>query len=334
MPDYGLLSGNTGLLNGIAEGLRGGLDAYKYERDRKDKLRLEEEDKQLKRATLARHLADQETNKQFKEAGLMSQGWQKVAPGAAGPTDPNVPRTSIEGSNYVLGARPWNPNPLQEAQLAALSATAGAKEHEATPAGRLEKAGGDVKGKIGNVANAMQALTSLEDALISGNQPGYVSPQTPLIGKLKPANSFHIQSKLLTEEIGRLESGGAINKDEVANYISMVPTQTDLDIGKPEAVQEKLNGLRTLLENKFKAYGFEPKNLPDLKYDPAKLGYGPNRKTYLSSVGKPKGGGLLEKSASASNAGAGQGPKPGTVEDGHRFKGGDPANPSNWEMVK
>ena len=37
---------------------------------------------------------------------------------------------------------------------------------------------------------------------------------------------------------------------------------------------------------------------------------------------------------SLSNPSQQSGPKPGAVEDGHRFKGGDPSNPSNWEKVK
>lgn len=39
--------------------------------------------------------------------------------------------------------------------------------------------------------------------------------------------------------------------------------------------------------------------------------------------------GLVKKSSPAAS-----GPKPGTVEDGYRFKGGDPKNQKNWEKVK
>lgn len=44
-----------------------------------------------------------------------------------------------------------------------------------------------------------------------------------------------------------------------------------------------------------------------------------------SSQLKPRGGATQT---------SGQAPKAGTIEDGHRFKGGDPSNPSNWEKVK
>lgn len=47
-----------------------------------------------------------------------------------------------------------------------------------------------------------------------------------------------------------------------------------------------------------------------------------------SSQLKPRGSGSPSSQAPTS------GPKPGAVEDGHRFKGGDPSKPSNWEKVK
>lgn len=43
-------------------------------------------------------------------------------------------------------------------------------------------------------------------------------------------------------------------------------------------------------------------------------------------------GGAGEGGAPPQHAGA-AGPQPGTVEDGYRFRGGDPANPASWEPV-
>lgn len=54
-----------------------------------------------------------------------------------------------------------------------------------------------------------------------------------------------------------------------------------------------------------------------------------NRKTAIS--GMQREAGHSYKPASAPSSG---GPKAGSVEDGYRFKGGDPADPSNWEEVR
>ena len=53
--------------------------------------------------------------------------------------------------------------------------------------------------------------------------------------------------------------------------------------------------------------------------------------TSLANIGyKPKAKGLIDSNQPKQ----GSAPKPGMVEDGHKFLGGDPSNPKNWAKVK
>lgn len=54
MDTYGLLNNNTGLLNGFAEGIKNGLEGFKNERDRKDRINEKESDRAQKELELRR----------------------------------------------------------------------------------------------------------------------------------------------------------------------------------------------------------------------------------------------------------------------------------------
>jgi hypothetical protein len=53
---------------------------------------------------------------------------------------------------------------------------------------------------------------------------------------------------------------------------------------------------------------------------------------YLAGGGRGQPG--KPESAASPSPAANSGPKPGAVEDGYRFKGGDPGKQENWEPVQ
>lgn len=202
-------------------------------------------------------------------------------------------------------------NPLaDEMRLARLDEMGRKKEEAAykkSPKGRLEGAGGDVKQKLGFLTGGLKSLTDYEGSFRKGERQGYLTPQTPLVGGLISSTPVDDARTQMEESIGRLASGGAINKGEEARFRSMIPKAGDND----EAAARKLTLLRKEMENKLQAYGFATGDLEQLGFDPKARGYGDE---FADQPGrgllKPKGGaGLLDNSA------AGQKPDFGSMTE-------------------
>lgn len=132
----------------------------------------------------------------------------------------------------------------------------------------LMKMPSEVKTKVGGLMTSLKSLSDMEDALKSGYGPQYVDATTPLIGKFKASNPYTIASQLLVDDIGRARSGGAINKDEEARFLSMLPTPADMK--SPEVVQMKINTLRQEFADRLQAYGVNEGNVGKLGYEAPK----------------------------------------------------------------
>ncbi len=258
-----------GLLNGVSEGLRLGLQGFQGERDRRDKRALAEADQENKRLQLAQALAKETYDRQKDRAGLIKEGYSPVAQGQS--LKPGLVTTQLGDETLSFdpsAKKDWNPNPLQSAQLENALAEAAKRKTDATPAGKYASAPAEVKGKVGNITNALSSLSKVEDAYSRGVEPQYLDSSTPLVGKLISDNDFTSAQRLMNEEVGRLQSGGAITKEELTNFKALDPTPGDTpDIKKSKLVQK-----REWLENKLAAFGVKKENLAELGFDPKAMG--------------------------------------------------------------
>lgn len=105
--------------------------------------------------------------------------------------------------------------------------------------------------------------------------------------------------------------------------ISQVPAQFD-----PQYAQGVVH-LADALDPKGRSEGFT--------LSPGQVRYGPNGQVIANGppdkpryYSVPPGGMLVPEPGSV---GAQVGPQPGAIEDGYRFKGGNPADPNSWEPV-
>jgi hypothetical protein len=142
---------------------------------------------------------------------------------------------------------------------------------------------------------------------------GKFGPVTGVSADLNPYNerakSFDAEMRSASQSFGRFMEGGVLRKEDEAKYLKMFPQKNDPDktkIDKLSIVKRKLASKFESDRKALEASGYDVKGLGSLEIPPS----------------------IFEDETDANKK---SGIVPGTVEDGYRFKGGDPADKNNWE---
>ena len=101
--------------------------------------------------------------------------------------------------------------------------------------------------KLQSYANSgLNSLDTIEQILTSDSGSQFGAQLPGPLGFLKSANSRQLETAIsnAADSIGRLRSGGALNKDEEARFRAQLPTMFD----DPETVKMKLNSIRNDLQ--------------------------------------------------------------------------------------
>lgn len=154
------------------------------------------------------------------------------------------------------------------------------KQKRNDPNYKLEQMGAEAKGKVGSIVSGLQALQGIAKAVGEGQQPEYIDANTPLIGGLLSDTDISRNQRVLSEVVGRLQSGGAINKDEGERFVALGPRPGD----SPSVQRKKIQDQMSFLSNKLNAYGLKEEDLPKVGFD-----YTPQNLKQLASS-KPSNG--------------------------------------------
>ena len=160
---------------------------------------------------------------------------------------------------------------------------------------------------INKVQQAIDLLDGKNAGALKGDSnatglKGYL-PQ-PILNRMDPDG---VDTRAMITDIGSLvlhdRSGAAVTASETPRLLPFIPLPTDDNA----TARKKLVRFKQIYEQEQQAY--------------------------LDAYSKDQGY-KTPKVPKPVPATTGSSPKVGTIEDGHRFKGGDPADRNNWEKVK
>lgn len=130
-------------------------------------------------------------------------------------------------------------------------------ELEARKDKRAEAAGvklsGESRVKIGGITNTLDTLDQLQALYDQGEKVGYITSNTPIIGQFMSDTPVDTIIRKLSDDIGRLRSGGAINSDEERRFLNMLPRAGDT----PEISRKKIIDIKNEFKTRALAMGVE-----------------------------------------------------------------------------
>jgi hypothetical protein len=121
----------------------------------------------------------------------------------------------------------------------------------------LNDLSGESKKMVGLANEGINAVTGMEQAMANGVGPSRVNPSSPLIGSFVSDNAFTSNQRIAAEMFGRLQSGGAINKEEEDRFIAMGPRPGD----DTQMAMQKLAAQKAALQDRLRIVGASPEML-------------------------------------------------------------------------
>jgi len=300
---------NGGLLLGLAEGLKSGVESYRTERSYYDKKRQEAQEAELRKrmAEQAQSNADRSYRAETFSKGIIDQD----------------------------GVLSYSPEAVEERTLKKRRVEAEINKDNADAEYKRRERKGLLNGKqlppdkvlAVNESNTIPKMLNAVRSSIENN----VDLFGPVQGRLGSMNPYNVQAQTIDAEMrtasqtfGRYMEGGVLRKEDEDKYRRMFPQLHDT----PEVAKNKLAIVDRLLAEKRNS---DVAALRESGWDVSGLGNNlpvPDSPGLLSIKQPGDSGGLIN------SAHAGGLPAVGEIQMGFRFKGGDPSNPKSWEPVK
>jgi len=136
-----------------------------------------------------------------------------------------------------------------------------AKVEPLTAQGKIEKLPAEARARFDNLIMAKNSIGDVKKHFKPTKGKGFLDSmgaRAERVGMSKYSDAV----QMVTEAIGRMQSGGAIGKEEARAYIKMLPTAFDSD----ERAEIKLSTLESELGNRLRGYGLDQGDLSSAGY--------------------------------------------------------------------